>query len=350
MYQYLLSLLVVCGFAGQAFAQLGGQNTYEFLNLSPSARISALGGNLITVRDDDVNLAYANPALANSLMHQKIAFNHSFHVAGTNHGYASYGHNVEKWKTTFHGGIQYVAYGEFNRTNELGEREGTFKAAEYAITLGGAYQAAERLALGANLKVVTSQLESYNSVGLVSDLAATYFDTASNFTASFVIRNVGTQFSAFTEGNNEPLPFEMQLGISKRLKYLPFRFSVIYRYLDRWNITYDNPNGEQGSLFLGEFESEKSDASIWVDNFFRHFVFNGEFLIGKRETIRLRAGYNHLMRKEMSVENFRSMAGFTFGVGIRIKRFRIDYGRNNFHLGGGVNHLGISTSIGEFKR
>ena len=350
MYKFLPVFILFAFFSPESYAQLGGLNTFEFLNLSPSARISGLGGNLITIRDDDISLAAANPALLNSSMHQQLAFNHSFHLAGISHGYAAFGNHFEKWKTTFHGGIQYVSYGEFDQTNELGEVEGSFKAAEYALTLGGAYQAAERLAVGVNAKFVTSQLGEFSSTGLVADIAGIYFDTARNFTATIVFRNIGTQLSTYRTGNSEPLPFDIQIGVSKKLKYLPFRFSIIYHHLDRWNVLYDDPNTQENTLFLGEVETEASSASVWLDNFFRHFVFNGEFLLGKREIIRVRVGYNHFMRKELTVDNYRSLAGFSVGLGVKINRFRIDYGLTSFHLGGSMNHIGISTNFREFKK
>lgn len=350
MLKFLLPFLALYLFAAPAFAQLGGLNTYEFLNLSPSARVSALGGNLITVRDDDVNLAYANPALLNGSMHQALGFSHSFHVADISHGYAAYAHHLDNWQATLHGGVQYVTYGEFDQTNELGETIGTFRASEYALTLGAGKEVYDRLALGANLKVISSQLEGYSSFGLTADLAAVYYDTSRRFTATVLFRNIGTQLSTFREDNPEPIPFEIQIGLSKQLRYLPFRFSIIYHHFDRWNILYDDPNSrEDNNLFFGEVATERSRTAIWFDNFFRHFIFNGEFLIGAKENFRLRIGYNHFMRKELSVEGFGGMAGFSFGAGIKVNRFRIDYGRTNFHLGGGLNHFSVSTNLQEFR-
>lgn len=328
----------------------GGDNIFEFLNLSTSARITALGGYAIAVMDDDVNLAYANPALLNKGMHQQISFNHNFHLSSINHGYAGFGHYSDRLQTTFHAGIQYVGYGEFKETDELGQVLGTFKANDYAVTLGAGRQVEERLHLGANLKFLTSQLAGYNSIGLSADVAAAYQDTSSRFLATIVFRNIGAQLTTFAEDNREPLPFEIQLGISKRLRYLPFRFSVIYRYLDQWNITYDDPNTRETEFLFGEAPPEESDASVFFDNFFRHFVFNGEFLFGQQETFRLRLGYNHLMRREMSVDSFGSLAGFSFGAGIKIKQFRIAYGHQVRHIAGGVNHLSISTNLKEFRR
>ena len=349
MLRYLLPGLLIGLFLIPGTGQIGGLNTFEFLNLSPSARVTGLAGSLIAVRDDDVALALANPALLNPSMHQALSFQHNFHVAGINTGYASYGQHFDNIKTTFHGGVQYVSYGEFDQTDEFFQTNGTFKASEYAITLGGSYQAYDRLAVGANLKFVTSQFESYNSLGLAADLAAVYFDTARNFTATVIFKNMGTQLSTYTDDNSEPLPFEIQLGLSKRLKYLPFRFSIIYHNFQRWNILYENPDSGENTLFLGDTPTERSQTSIWFDNFFRHFIFNGEFLFGKKDNFRLRLGYNHFMRKELTVESFGSLAGFSFGVGFKVNRFRVDFGRTTFHLGGGLTHFGIATNLREFK-
>lgn len=351
MYKHLLPVLFLMALGFGATAQIGGINTYEFLNLAPSARVSAMGANLITIRDDDVNLAMANPSLLNPLMHQQISFSHSFHLAGIQHGYVGYGHYAERLKTSFHGGIQYVNYGEIDATDEMGNIEGQFKAAEYAINMGAAYPVNERMSIGANVKMISSQLAGYSSWGIVSDVAAIYYDTSRQFTATMVFRNMGTQLSTFDElGETEPLPFEIQLGISKRLRYLPFRFSIIYHHFNRWNVLYDDPNAEQGTIFIGDLATERSATSIYFDNLFRHFIFNGELLIGKKENFRLRFGYNHFLKSELSLENFRSLAGFTYGFGLKINRFRLDYGRTNFHLAGGVNHLTISTNIKEFKK
>jgi hypothetical protein len=137
----------------------------------------------------------------------------------------------------------------------------------------------------------------------------------------------------------------MQLGISKKLRYLPFRFSIIYQHLNRWNILYDDPEEEQDIPFFGE---ETKSGNQFLDNLARHFVINGEFLFGKTESFRVRLGYNHLQRKELSISNLRSLSGFSFGFGIKISRFRFDYGRSFTHLGAGNNHLSISTDLREF--
>lgn len=348
-------LTLFCGiFTLQAATQvpIGGKHVYEFLNLSPSARITGLGGNLIAVKDDDVALALHNPSALNASMHNQLSFNHNFFVPGTgiNSGYASYGRFIKKWDATIHGGIQYLSYGNFDAADEFGNINGTFKAAEYAIVGGAAKQLYEKLSVGANLKFITSQFETYNSIGMVADFGAFYQDTSGTFSLSMVMKNVGTQFTKYGE-NRESVPFELQVGLSKRLKHLPLRFSVIYQNLQRWNVLYDDPNSEEAPSFLGgEEQQSESDFNTFVDNLFRHLIFNAEFLLGKKENFRLRFGYNHFHKKEFSIENYRSLAGFSMGFGFKVNRFRIEYGHNFYAYAGGLNHLSISTNLSEFKR
>ena len=296
-----------CLAAQIAWGQLGGLNTYEFLNLPASARISALGGNLITVRDDDANLAFGNPSVLNASMHGQLSFNHSFHLAGTQNGYFNYTHHLQGAGTTLHAGVLYVGYGEFQETDEFGIENGTLNANEYAITLGAGRQVYDRLALGINAKLVTSQLGRYNSLGIAADLAAIYFDTASNFTATIVFKNMGSQLSTYREGNNEPLPFEIQIGISKQLKYLPFRFSIIYHHLDRWNVVFDDPNSEETTLFFGEEPSEPTSASIWFDNFFPAFCLQRRVLVWQKRQFSLAFRVQPLLEKGVGYDQFRGL-------------------------------------------
>lgn len=330
---------------------IGGRTVFTFLQLPASARLTALGGSLISVADDDINLTAANPALLNPLMHGQLGFSHSFFPGNIQHGYFAYGHHLDKLGATFHLGVQYVDYGEIAATNIYFQEEGTFEVKESALSIGAAFPIDARIRLGANVKWITSTLANLQSLGIASDLGLLYQDTAKNFSVGLTLCHLGTQLSTYSGDADlrEPLPFEMQLGLSKKLRYLPFRFSAVYRNLNRWNVLYDDPNQENGTLLDGETPEGPSLFSRQLDNFFRHLVFNGELLLGARENFRLRVGYDHRMRKELSIQGFGSAAGFSFGAGIKVNRFRLDYGRGNFHLAGGANHLSISTNFREFK-
>ena len=106
----------------------------------------------------------------------------------------------------------------------------------------------------------------------------------------------------------------------------------------------------RSKLFLPGEELPGNNENPFLDNLFRHLVFNGELFIGSEEQVKLRLGYNHLRNKELTIENFRTLAGFSFGFGIKINRFYLDYGFGRYHVGGAANHFTISTNIREFTR
>ncbi len=325
-------------------AQIGGGNTYEFLDLPASARLTGLGGNGIATVDDDLALAFQNPAALNPAMHGQMTLQNAFWFAKTNLSHLAYAYHVDTIKTTFFGGLQFADYGKFVAADVNGNQQGEFRANEYAFHVGAGRHLGGRTSVGATLKFIGSRLESYHSFGLALDLAATYQDTAKRVVVSAVLRNVGAQLSTYA-GKREPLPTDLQIGFSKRLRYLPFRFSIVAHHLTRWNIRYDDPNAPQPTSVLGDEPPAEKPFAEFVDNFFRHFVFSGEFLLGKRENLRIRFGYNHLRRAELTVPDTRSMGGISFGFGLKIKKFRLDYGFAGYHLGGSANHLGLSLDL-----
>ncbi len=339
----------ILALSNNIYSQIGGDNVYEFINLSPSAQVTALGGSLISVADDEVALGFDNPALLHDEMHQQLSFNHNLFLADIQHGFAGYGHHVKKWDATFLGGMQYISYGSFDAADEQGNINGTFNAAEYGLTIGASKQLYDKMRLGANLKMIASQFEGFDSYGMLADVGAYYQDTTGTFSAGLVFKNIGTQFTTYREDNREDVGFDIQLGVSKKLKYLPFRFSVIAHNLQRWNILYDDPNQEEATFFGDQAPADNKGKDI-VDNLFRHLIFNGEFILGKRDNFRIRIGYNHLRRSEMRVNNLRSIAGFSGGIGLKINRFKISYGRSVYHIAGGANHISISTNLKEFGK
>lgn len=326
----------------------GGQHVFSFMNLSPSARITALGGMQIAVKDDDPAFAAVNPAALNPSMDGRITFQHNFFLSDIQHGYVAYANDIPKLGFTVHGGLQYIGYGDIPMTDEYGNKlGGNIKASETALTLGGARPLTDRVSLGLNLRFGFSTLDVYKSSAIAADAGLMYADTAHRFTAALVLRNAGTQLSTY-DGTREDLPFDLQIGITKRFRHLPFRFGIIAHHLHEWDITYDDPNFQDDDVLVFGGEQPADNGSNGVDNFFRHLIFNGEFLFGRSEVFQLRFGYNHLRKQELSVKNYRSLAGFSFGAGVKVSRFRIDFGYGSYHLGGSVVHFGIGTNLKEF--
>ena len=345
MMRILLPLILLC-FNLSITAQIESKYAYSFLTMPQSARVTGLGGLLPTVMDDDISLALSNPASLNDKMHNQLSFSHNFHFADIQNGYAAYGRKLEKLNINTHIGIQYINYGDFDYADITGHQDGTtFKAGETAFILGASKKIAGRFTAGMNLKGAFSHFESYTSTGIVADFGLNYAKDSSGFVLSFAIRNLGTEISTYN-GKRFGAPLDIQIGISKRLKHLPFRFSVIAHQLQHGNIRYDDPDLKVTTDLFGEKIKENTFKNA-VDNIFRHLVFNGEFLLGKHENLRIRAGYNHLRRKELSLSTFRSLAGFSLGFGIKVSYFKLDYGVGYHHLAGAANHITIRTDMGQ---
>jgi hypothetical protein len=344
--KHRFTLLFLAAFAITAQAQItGGQSSFAFLRLSPSARITGMGGAQVAVRDDDVSFAALNPAALNPRMSGAISLNHNFYLADLQHGYVAYGQHLKKIGFTVHGGVQYQDYGDIPQADELGNVNGNVRAKDIAFVAGAARPLSDKWSLGLNLRWANSALDVYRANALSADVGLQWADTASRTTVGLVIRHAGTIVNTYDQ-QRTALPLDIQIGITRRLKHLPFRFGVMAHQLQQWNIRYDDPALVDDDEFpLSGEQNEPSRLTPVIDNFFRHLIFNGEFLLGKSENFRLRFGYNHLRRRELVVRNYGGLAGFSGGIGLKVKRFRIETGFSNYHLGGSALHVAIGTSI-----
>ena len=329
------------------FAQIGGTSTYKFLDIPVPARVAALGGNLICVKDNDVNLSLQNPSLLNPEMNNQMALSYINYYSDINYGTALYSKNYDSIGT-FSAGMQFLNYGKFTEADPNGTITGQFKASEYALNLGYGKQLDSNFSIGANLKTIYSSLAtSYSSIGSAIDLAATYNNSAKRYAVAAVIKNAGIQWKPYVKGNREPLLFEVQLGISKKLKHAPFRFSLIAQHLEKWDLTYEDPSNPSVTVDpLTNKTIKKSKTKVFADKLMRHFVIGTEILITKNFNIRL--GYNYERRKELKIPDSGGMAGFSFGFGIKISKFQISYGRAVYHIAGPSNHFSVTTNLADF--
>ncbi len=327
-------------------AQIGGNSTYKFLNLPNSPRVAALGGNFVAISDNDLAIGLNNPSMISKEMHNGLSLNFVDYFADINYGFASYSRTYEKYGS-FAATMQYLNYGRFTYTDETGvldENAGEFTGNEMAFVLGWGRRLDSLFSIGANLKAISSNLESYNSFGMAVDVAGSYH-ARSGFTASLVARNIGRQLSTYTPGNQEPLPFEIQFGISKKLRHLPFRYSILLTNLQKWDLTYTDPSEETVDPFTGEVKT-KSKAGEFADKAFRHVVIGGEFVPSRNFSFRL--GYNYQRRQEMKVESKKGTVGFSWGFGFRVSKFNFSYARSAYHLSGSPNMLSIAFNLSDF--
>jgi len=331
-----------------AFPQMGGAGTYQFLYLTNSPRVAALGGNNLTLNESDPALAYQNPALLNDSMNKHLALNYVNYFTDINYGYVGYAMNFPKYGNVSVG-IHHINYGKFDGTDETGTFTGKFYAAEYAFNFIYSKSVDSSFKYGINLKPVLSVLEHYKSFGLVADIGVLYNNNKRKFTTSFVIKNLGTQITTYYSNHYEPIDFDLQLGVTKKLKHAPLRISITAQHLENWKLTFTNPNStENGSDLITGQTKKQSKLSIYGDEFMRHIIIGAEIILSKNFYVGL--GYNYQRRKEMLVDTRPFMVGTSWGFGFRISKFNFCYARASYNLAGASNLFSISTNLADFYK
>lgn len=331
-----------------ALGQPGGK-AFQFLEITNSARVAALGGDAVAIYDKEPELAYHNPSLLNPEMHHQLTLNYVNYFAGTNFGYASAATKVGR-KGMLAGGIHYLYYGTFEGADATGALTGSFKAADYSVNIMYATPIDSLLTFGFTVKTIYSDYEAYNSTALAIDAGLTYHNPDAKFTAGLVFRNLGLQVDAYhANGSKEPLPFNIALGVSKGLAHAPLTFYVVANHLEKWDLTYETKADKEDNpdLVNGESSSE-SKFDVFLDKFMRHIAIGTEINLG--ENLVLRAGYNYRRRQELKIDTKPGMVGFSWGVGLKITRFRISYGRATYHMAGGTNQFSLTMNLDEFGK
>lgn len=332
--------------AGATQAQVtGGQHAFEFLNLPQSPHITALGGANVSNPMQDISMALQNPALMRPYLHNQISLAYNNYYAGVSIANLAYGYHIPKLNTSFLLGVQYLNYGSFDATDNIGNVIGSFRATDFAISIGASRQYLERWRYGATLKFAYSGFADKVAAGLLADVGITYTDTANLLVVGAVAKNMGTMMATYGGIGQEPMPFDLQLGISKRFAHLPLRVMATVHHLYEWDIRYSNPADVQTSTLLGTADSSELTGKHFGDKLFRHLIVGGELNLGKRITIGV--AYNHLHRGELAIAEKKGLAGFSFGASINLNKIQVRYARSYYHIAGAYNEFGLQLNLGQ---
>lgn len=320
------------------FSQVGGNSTYQFLTLVGSPRQAALGGNNITNFDYDVNQAILNPATINPEMHNQLSLNFGRFYGDISHGSASYSRTLKN-ERNFHVGVTYLNYGTMDGYDDQGRETGTFTGNDVAVSVGyGHHFTGTNFHVGTNIRLISSVLESYNSFGVSADIAGMYVDKESGWNVALVFRNIGTQLFTYNEVR-EPLPFETVFGVSKLLENVPVRWHFTLDQLQKWNVSFSNPN--RASTDLDGTVTEESVG--FFNNALRHVTLGIEVFPERKFNLRL--AYNFRRGEEMRIIEQRHFSGLSAGFGFVYRRFRFDYSYARYTLAANTSLFGVSVKL-----
>ena len=292
------------------------QTAYNFLRLPVSAHVAAVGGDNITLTDDDATLIFHNPALINGVSDKTINLNFMTYMQGAKTASAAFVKGAgdrATWGVT----AQYMDYGTMKQTTSNNEDLGTFSARDIAVGGTFAYALTNRLSGGITAKFISSHIAGYNSMAVGVDLGLNYYDEERYWSLSAVARNLGGQVKAYDD-EFERIPLDLQVGISKRLTAAPLRFHVTLSRLTEW---------DQG---IG-----------------RHFAIGADVLLG--QSIYLAAGYNFRRASEMKISDSEGSsahgAGLSLGAGLQLERFKLQIGYGKYHVSASSILINVSYSL-----
>lgn len=279
------------------------RSAYNFLRLPVSAHAAALGGDNITIIDDDQMLIFSNPALLASVSDKTISLSYMNYMAGTSMAGAAF-NRVVKEKASWAASAQYIGYGTMKQTGTDGTQLGEFSAKDIAVAGYFSYMLSERIVGGITAKFVTSYIGNYSSIGMGVDLGLNYYDPDHDWSVSLVGKNLGGQLKAYDD-EYDPMPIDIQLGVSKRFAHTPFRVSATLVDLNHWNYKFTN------HLVVG------IDAAL-------------------SESIWLGAGYKFRRANEMNIDDADGGgthgAGLSFGAGLNLQRFKLNIAYGKYHV------------------
>ena len=317
----------------QAQIQGAGSSVFHFLDLPVSSRLNALGGENVAIADDDVSMAFVNPALLTANTDKVLQLNYAYYLAGTMFGSALYAHN---YKENYFGvGFHYLDYGEMQYADENGNLTGgTFSARDMCMSLVYAHQLGPYFTVGASLKPIYSHYDIYHSFALGADVGGHYQTADSTFHLGLTLRNIGWQLSSFyseEEGQHtEMLPLNLELGLSYRLAHAPLRFSLTVHNMQKW--------------YLAAEEGVK-----WYDMVFRHTIWAVD-IVPRSEKFYLTFSYNHRRHQEMKLANAFSLSGLAVGAGVKIYKFRLGFAVSQYSRSNFTYQVSLSTDINSFLK
>ncbi|MFT4576479.1 MAG: hypothetical protein ACI9SJ_002386 [Flavobacteriaceae bacterium] len=319
-------------------AQVGGESVYKFLNISTSARQTALGGKILTLVND-INQPLWNPSVINEDLENQLAVNYSSYLTGINIGSVSYAKRFSRRFGTLHGGIQYVNYGSLIESDENGNIAGTFNASDIAVSIGYAINLPwTNVFAGANLKLVNSTISTYASSGVVADFGILYNNPYKPYVFTLVVRNIGAQIQSFT-GTQEKLPVEVLLGGSYQLENVPIKWYLTIDNLQQWDVSVSNPSNQTSDI-EGNITTESISA---LNNALRHFIIGVELF--PKSAINLRLGYNFRKSQEYALQNVRTFGGISFGFGLKMNKLKLNYAYSKVHTASNVSTFSLQIDL-----
>ena len=318
-----------------------GNESFAVLNLFNSAQMTARGLSFMPQFTKEVSSALTNPSVLNDYLNNKAAVTYTDLFGSTYQAALAYARSFEKIGN-FGFGLQYINYGSFKQTEANGDVTGTFYANEFMLTVGWGKQIEKNIYFGATFKPLFSKYETYSSFSLAFDIAATYADPTKSWQVSAILKNIGKQVSSFNSVR-DTLPTDLQLGFAKKFAHAPLTLYIVADNLTKWNIRENDALNPRDEVSMDGTVDKENKISAFLDKGFRHLQFALD--IAPSENWYLSVGYSWRRHQEMKVDDAFSWTGLSYGLGIKWRKFTLNYARNEYHKYGSPNYLTLGYNF-----
>lgn len=295
-------------------------SAFNTLRLPASSHAAALGGQNVTLIEDEPTAGWYNPALYANVSDLSAGLNFMTYAAGSTwmgaHFVKAFGE-----RHTMAVGVQYMNYGKMDETDEAGNTLGQFSAKDIVIGAGYSYLLSDRWTGGANLKMMVSNLADYTALAAAIDVGLNYYDDENDLSVSASLQNIGTQLKAYHDGQRTHLPFTLALGFSKGMAHLPVRFHVTMTDVTRWKSSY--------YVLPENKDKDKSDKVGFGKKALNHFVLGLDIL--PTDYLYLSVGYNFRRAYELKASGSSHLAGLSAGAGVNVKHFKFGVSYAKYH-------------------
>lgn len=314
MMQRIVMCMVVCALGCCRMYAQEYSTGYEFLRIPASAHSAALGGNAVSLTEDDATLLFVNPAVLSYVSDNTLNFSYTSYISSTNKLSASFVKQTGD-RGTLGFGAQVLSYGTMTETNAQMETLGEFSASDINVQGGYTYLLGERWSGGVQAKALFSNYGEFNSIAIGVDLGLHYYDSDRGWSVGLVGQNLGGQVKALQD-TREALPFNLALGVSKEMENAPLRFTFTL-----------------------------TDITHWQNTFLHNFALGCDIFPSKQTWLAI--SYNPLRAREMrtGTDDKSHSAGLAIGGGISVKKIKIGVAWGKYHVAASSLTANLSYSF-----
>ena len=331
----VIFIIFLFSFIASGAQTLGGSAAYNFLKLPATPVLTAAGGINTSFKANDVGLSANNPALLDPSLHQQLGLSFNHFLGGIKAYSLTGAYHHQPAETVFGGQVYFVDYGNLPQTDASGNQNGNFRPVDFVVQVSAARKYMEKWNYGSSLKFIQSSYGQFRSSALALDFGIHYADTASLFYAGLIAKNMGLQLKTYA-GEREDMPFDLQVGITKRLAKAPFAFSLTAQHLHQFDILYND------TVFNNENDLRSNDQ--FMNKLLNHFVVATHIFLGNNLEATL--GYNHLRRTELNIGSAgNGLNGFSMGLRLKFQKWQVLFARSNYQRSIAYNQLGLSLHM-----